>query len=103
MPNMPHSCDEYCTGEHLHGSLPGLVFLDLSKAFDTLDHNIMLHELTSLGMNRSVVEWFRSYLTKQTPKSVCTDEATSAPQSICFGVQQEGVLAIPTSYFISSI
>ena len=48
------------------GLLTGLIFLDLSKAFDTLDHSIMLDRLTSLGMNRSAVQWFRSYLTMRT-------------------------------------
>ena len=42
------------------GLLAGLIFLDLSKALDTLDHGIMLDKLTSLGMNRSAVQWFRS-------------------------------------------
>ena len=41
----------------------GPQFLDLSKAFDTLDHNIMSDKLTVLGFNRAVVQWFRSYLT----------------------------------------
>ena len=43
------------------GLLNGLILLDLSEAFDSLDHSIRLDKLTSLGMNRSAVQWFRSY------------------------------------------
>ena len=67
------------------GLLTGLIFLDLSKAFDTLDHSIMLDKLSSLGMNRSAVQWFRSYLTMRT-QSVCTNGVFSEPQLISFGV-----------------
>ena len=50
--------------ENMDKGLPtGPQFLDLSKAFDTLDHNIMSDKLTVLGFNRAVVQWFRSYLT----------------------------------------
>ena len=72
--------------------LTGLIFLDLiNKAFDTLDHSIMLDKLTSLGLNRSAVQWFRSYLTIRT-QSVCTNGVLSEPQPISFGVAQGSVL-----------
>ena len=73
------------------GLLTGLIFLDLSKAFDTLDHSIMLDKLTSPGMNRSAVQWFRSYLAVRT-QSVCTNGVVSEPQTISFGVPQDSVL-----------
>ena len=67
------------------GLLTGLIFLDLSKAFDALDHSIILDKLTSSGMNRSAVQWFRSYLTVRTQR-VCTNGVLSEPQPIPFGV-----------------
>ena len=72
------------------GLITGLIFLDLRKAFDTLDHSIMLDKLSSLGMNRSTVQWFRSYLTMLT-QSVCTNGVLSEPQPISFRVPQGSI------------
>ena len=59
------------------------------------DHSIMLDKLTSLGMNRSALQWFRSYLTMRV-QSVCTNGGLilSKQQPIFFGVPQGRVLRL---------
>ena len=80
------------------GQLTGFVFLDLKKAFDTLNHRVLLIKLTSLGFNKASVQWFNAYLTDRS-QSVAVNGSTSEPQPISFGFPQ-GSLIGPLLFII---
>ena len=67
------------------------VFIDLKKAFDTVNHDILLKKLEHYGMRSVPLEWFRSYLTNRKQYvSVCGN--TSETLEITCGVPQGSVL-----------
>ena len=45
------------------GRLSGVLFLDLKKAFDTVDHDVAISILSKLNMSTNALDWFIKYLT----------------------------------------
>ena len=63
------------------------IFLDLRKAFDTVDHTILIKKLNSDGTEDRAGDWFESYLTNRT--QFCTLNGNkSKPKKVTCGIPQ---------------
>ena len=69
------------------GLLTGSVFIDLSKAFDTIDHQLLLDKLRKYGVNDLENAWSTNYLSDRT-QVVCVGNGTSEPCQVLSGVPQ---------------
>ena len=67
------------------------VFMDLSKAFDTLDHKILLDKLNHYGIRGIAHDWFRNYLTGRS-QFVTINGSNSVELPISCGVPQGSIL-----------
>jgi len=51
-----------------NGLVNGVIFTDLKKAFDTIDHTILIRKLRKYGADSSSLKWFESYLCNRNQK-----------------------------------
>ena len=73
-------------------NLAALVLLDLSAAFDTIDHDILLRRMSArFGITGTSLKWFESYLSNRS-QCVQIENSTSAKKKLHFGVPQGSVL-----------
>ena len=68
-----------------------VVFLDLKKAFDTVDHETLVSKLNAYGIRHGANDWFKSYLSDRTQKSL-VNGFLSEDRFISRGVPQGTIL-----------
>ena len=73
------------------GLLNGVLFIDLKKAFDTINHKIILDKLSIYGFDQNVLTWFDSYLSNRSQKCNVNGHLSSESQITC-GVPQGSII-----------
>jgi hypothetical protein len=68
-----------------------VIYLDFAKAFDKVDHHILLHKLKSHGINGQTLRWIQTFLENRTQRVVVNGKLSS-PHNVISGVPQGSVL-----------
>ena len=82
--------DEIYTNINNH-QLTYAIFIDFRKAFDSINHEILLKKLSKLGFQKSTVDWYESYLSHRTQYTMVNGISSSLLEKGC-GVPQGSVL-----------
>jgi hypothetical protein len=80
------------------GMMVGVMMIDLSAAFDMVDHELLLKKLELFGLTEGALAWFRSYLSDRS-QVVCVDGCNSPPLAVDCGVPQGSILG-PLLYIL---
>ena len=75
-----------------NGKIPFIIHLDLSKAFDTLDHNILIEKLKFYGLTQSALTLLKSYLHERKQYVQINDAHSNVTLTSC-GVPQGSILS----------
>ena len=73
------------------GLLNGVLFVDLKKVFDKIDHEIILRKLANYGVDPNALRFFASYLGNKSQKCFVNGALSSTSKLTC-GVLQESIL-----------
>ena len=73
------------------GLLTGMILIDLQKAFDTINHDMLLKKLIIIGFSDHTVKWFQSYLSNR-KFTVNLENSFSEVSNISCGVPQGSIL-----------
>jgi len=82
---------DYLYDQRQHGNLTGAIFLDLKKAFDTVNPILLLQKLFAIGVQETEFRWFENYFTNRT-QCVTVNGAVSSTLPIDCGVPQGSIL-----------
>jgi len=97
-PNVSLHVSDPCLKAIDDGKFVGAVFLDLTKAFDCVDHTILLQKLTCYGVRGGALQWMQSFLHGRS-QQVCVQGSLSSRGMVTVGVPQGSILG-PLLFFL---
>ena len=80
---------DYIRSQTAKGNYTGMILLDIQKAFDCVDHNLLCRKLEAMGLKSAA--WFRSYLHNREQKVIVNGIESSKCKLVC-GVPQGSIL-----------
>ena len=81
----------YIYEENDNGRTVGIASLDLSKAFDSINHNLLLQKLTKFGLGQTSIDWCHSYLTDRKQQTKFSNYLSNV-DTVTSGVPQGSIL-----------
>ena len=76
------------------GDLIGALFLDFRKAFDLVDHSILIKKFSIYRFSSSAIQWFKAYLFNNRQQTIECDKGFTEFLNILSGVPQESILGL---------
>ena len=80
-----------------------MILVDLQKAFDSLDHRVLIEKMKYFDLRTSVIKWFESYLSNR-KFLVCIDSVFSEAGTLKYGVPQGSILGrLPFLLYVNDL
>ena len=80
------------------GDIIGSLFIDIRKAFDMVDHTLLIKKLAHYKVSNTSLDWFKSYLSSRV-QSIKSDNGMSEFSQVLSGVPQGSILG-PTLFLL---
>ena len=84
---------EKCKRALDRGEYVSAVFMDLSKAFDTINHDLLIAKLKTCGFSREALKLIKSYLKNRKQKVQINNKLSSEDRDVIAGVPQGSKIA----------